>query len=108
MIQLCDRSSWQGLGNAWGGLGEQAIVKDFQLFPLADNVSLQQGALVEPCAVTRAAVNRGGVREGDIVLVTGGGPIGQLAAMNARAAGAREVCLSEPVRPRAARSPLGT
>src|SRR5206468_585741 len=71
--------------------------KGFQLFPLADNVTLEQGALVEPCAVTRAAVSRGGVREGDVVLVTGGGPIGQLAAMNARAAGAREVYLSEPV-----------
>ena len=97
MVQLCNQASWLGLGGAWGGLAQRAVVKQYQCFLLPESVSFEQGALVEPAAVTRQGVSRGGVQPGDVVLVTGGGPIGQLAALNARAAGAREVYLSEVV-----------
>ncbi|SRR5579884_2691739 len=97
MVQLCPNASWVGLGAASGGLAGWALLKEYQLFPLPEQVSLLQGALVEPTSVTMHAVTRGGVQPGDVVLVTGGGPIGQLAALNARAAGAREVYLAEVV-----------
>ncbi len=96
-IQLCPTARWIGLGADGGGLSTRVRLKAFQLYPLPDHVTFEQGALVEPAAVTLQAVTRGGVQEGDVVLVTGGGPIGQLAAMNARAAGARAVYLSEVV-----------
>ena len=50
----------------------------------------EQGALIEPTAVAAYGVERAGVGPGDRVLVTGAGPIGALAALCARAAGASD------------------
>src|SRR5262249_25262579 len=55
-----------------------------------------QGALIEPAAVAAYGVERAGVAPGDRVLVTGAGPIGALAALCARSAGASTVYVSEP------------
>jgi (R,R)-butanediol dehydrogenase/meso-butanediol dehydrogenase/diacetyl reductase len=63
---------------------------------LPDEVSDEQGALIEPTAVAAYGVSRGDVRPGDSVLVTGAGPIGALAVLCAIAAGAGAVYLSEP------------
>jgi (R,R)-butanediol dehydrogenase/meso-butanediol dehydrogenase/diacetyl reductase len=52
--------------------------------------------MVEPTAVALHAVRSAPVRVGDAVLVTGGGPIGQLVALTAVAAGAGAIYLSEP------------
>jgi (R,R)-butanediol dehydrogenase/meso-butanediol dehydrogenase/diacetyl reductase len=93
---LCVRMGCVGLSWAWGGLGELAVVDEYQVAVLPDDLSYQQGALIEPAAVAEYGVQRGGVRPGDSVLVTGGGPIGALAVLAARAAGAGAVYLSEP------------
>lgn len=53
------------------------------------------GALVEPLAVGFHAARIGGVRSAERVLVIGGGPIGQAAALAARRLGADEVSVSE-------------
>ncbi len=93
---LCTRMGCVGLSWDWGGLGERAVVLDYQVAVLPDELSYQQGALIEPAAVAEYGVQRGGVRPGDTVLVTGGGPIGALAVLAAQAAGAGAVYLSEP------------
>jgi (R,R)-butanediol dehydrogenase/meso-butanediol dehydrogenase/diacetyl reductase len=67
-------------------------------------VSYRQGALIEPTAVAAYGVERAGVAPGDAVLVTGAGPIGALAALCARAAGASTVYISEPNPARRARA----
>jgi (R,R)-butanediol dehydrogenase/meso-butanediol dehydrogenase/diacetyl reductase len=46
--------------------------------------------------VAAYGVERAGITGGDVVLVTGAGPIGILSAMYARAAGASTVIISEP------------
>jgi threonine dehydrogenase-like Zn-dependent dehydrogenase len=63
---------------------------------LAPGVPVEYGALVEPLAVGYHAVRRGNVAAGDAILVIGGGPIGQAAALGARRAGAGAVGVSEP------------
>jgi (R,R)-butanediol dehydrogenase / meso-butanediol dehydrogenase / diacetyl reductase len=57
---------------------------------------------VEPAAVAAYGVERAGVTGGDVVLVTGAGPIGILSAMYASAAGASAVIISEPNKNRSA------
>ena len=80
------------------------IVDEFQIVPLPDGVSYEQGALIEPAAVAAYGVERANVAPGDRVLVTGAGPIGALAILCARAAGAAEVYVSEPNAARRARA----
>jgi (R,R)-butanediol dehydrogenase/meso-butanediol dehydrogenase/diacetyl reductase len=93
---LCATMACVGLSHPWGGMGELATVADYQIVPLPDGVSYHQGALIEPTAVAAYGVERAGVAPGDRVLVTGAGPIGALAALCARAAGASAVYISEP------------
>ena len=99
---LCETMACTGLSDAWGGLGERAVVREYQVAVLPDELTDEQGALVEPAAVAEYGVRRGGVGAGDTVLVAGAGPIGALAVLAAQAAGAGEVYLSEPNRERAA------
>jgi Threonine dehydrogenase and related Zn-dependent dehydrogenases len=61
------------------------------LHRLPDNLSLEQGALIEPIAVACHDVRLGEVKSGEFVVVLGGGPIGVLVACVARNEGARVV-----------------
>ena len=107
---LCVKMGCVGLSWAWGGMSDAAVIMDYQVGAvLPDEVSYEQGALVEPTAVAEYGVARGGVRPGDSVLVTGAGPIGALVVLCAIAAGAGAVYLSEPNPRRAKRAGnLGT
>jgi threonine dehydrogenase-like Zn-dependent dehydrogenase len=58
-------------------------------------LSFEEGAMAEPLAVAVHAIRRSGMKVGDRVLVTGGGPIGILAAFAAKSAGARTLVVSE-------------
>src|SRR5690242_20729213 len=101
---LCATMACVGLSHAWGGMSELATVAEYQIVPLPEGVSYEQGALIEPTAVAAYGVERAGVAPGDRVLVTGAGPIGALAALCARAAGASSVYISEPNPARRARA----
>lgn len=99
---LCERMACVGLSWDWGGLASLAVVEEYQAWTLPDELTYDQGALVEPGAVAAYGVACGGVAAGDAVLVTGAGPIGALSVLAAQAAGAGRVFLSEP-NPRRAR-----
>jgi len=101
---LCDTMGCVGLSWAWGGMGERAVVLDYQVATLPDELSYEQGAVVEPAAVAQYAVDAAPVRPGDVVLVTGAGPIGALTVLCATAAGAAAVYVSEPNPRRAQRA----
>jgi (R,R)-butanediol dehydrogenase/meso-butanediol dehydrogenase/diacetyl reductase len=81
-------------------------VPDYCAVLLPDEVSYEQGALLEPTAVAAYAVERGKVQGGESVLVAGAGPIGLLAALYAMAIGAGAVYITEtnPKRVELARS----
>jgi len=98
---LCEVMGCLGLSSPWGGMADLAVVKDYQVSLLPDNVTYEQGALIEPTAVAAYGVECGGVRPGDAVLITGAGPIGALAVLAATAAGASRVFVSEPNKQRA-------
>src|SRR5436309_2889747 len=101
---LCATMGCVGLSHAWGGMAELATVAEYQVVRLPETVDYRQGALLEPTAVAAYGVERGGVGPGDQVLVTGAGPIGALAALCARSAGASNVYVSEPNPARRARA----
>jgi L-iditol 2-dehydrogenase len=71
-----------------------AIHEDYA-FALPDSLSDDAGALLEPLSVGIWACRKGGVGLGDRVLVTGAGPIGNLAMQVARAAGATTIAVAD-------------
>lgn len=99
---LCRLFACTGLSAETGGLGQFAVLKEYQVSKLPDSLSDIAGAVIEPGAVAAYGVDRVGVRGGDAVLVTGAGPIGALSALYANAIGAGLVVISEPNPERAA------
>lgn len=91
---ICQRLDFVGIDSP-GALQEQWTVPASLVVPLPEGVSLQHAALVEPLAVAVHDVRRSRLTAGETAVVIGGGPIGQLIAVVARAAGA-EVVLAEP------------
>ncbi|WP_034991862.1 2,3-butanediol dehydrogenase [Beijerinckia mobilis] len=84
-----------GLSWAWGGMGQKAVLHDYNVVKIPDAMSDEEAALVEPSAVGVYSCDRGGVKAGDSVLVTGAGPIGLLTLLAARAAGASQLFISD-------------
>ncbi len=66
------------------------------VFKVPDGMSYEAAALAEPLACCINGQRNAGVRLGDSVVVLGAGPIGLMHAALARAAGARQVIVSEP------------
>ena len=57
-----------GLSWAWGGMSELAVINDYNANLIPDNVTDEQGALVEPTAVALYGVDRSKVTGGSTVL----------------------------------------
>jgi L-idonate 5-dehydrogenase len=80
-----------------GAFAEFVTVRADQCHVLPPGMDDSIGAMIEPLAVALHAVKRAGNISGRRVLVAGGGPIGLLVAMTARAFGAAPVVLSDIV-----------
>jgi L-iditol 2-dehydrogenase len=78
-----------------GALLEQLTIDARNLFPIPDEMSYEEGALLEPLSVGIWGCERAGLQAGDDVLVTGAGPVGLLAAAAARALGAGKVTVTD-------------
>ena len=61
---------------------------------LPDNVSFEEGALLEPLSVGVHACQRAGVKVGSKVLICGAGPIGLVCLLTAKAFGATKVMIT--------------
>ena len=83
--------------------GTDGALRDYVAWPaeyvhqLPASVSLREGALCEPASVGLHAVRRAEVDPGDSAAVVGGGPIGLISMMVARAAGAAELSIVDIV-----------
>lgn len=85
---ICDVLRVQGF-QAPGCAQELFLTREERIVPLPASFTFEQGALVEPAAVGVHAVFRAGALAGVNAAVLGAGPIGNLVAQAARAAGAR-------------------
>lgn len=75
-----------------GGMAKYICYPEKLLHRMPEGMSFDQGAVVEPTAnAVTDVIERARITAGDFAVVIGPGPIGLLAAMVARAAGAREV-----------------
>ena len=78
-----------------GGLAPKLSVRSDMVYKLPDNMSFEEGAMVEPVAVGLHAVHLAKIEIGAKVLVIGGGIIGLVSSMFAKKAGASLVVVSE-------------
>lgn len=95
LFHLSDQIALAGLSWKWGGMSEYATVNEYNVVPIPASMSDEEAALVEPTAVAVYSTDRGGVKSGSSVLVTGAGPIGMLTLLAAKAAGATTLFLSD-------------
>ncbi|MES1937767.1 2,3-butanediol dehydrogenase [Salinisphaera hydrothermalis] len=95
LFHLSSQLTLVGLGWHSGGMAEGALVNDYNVQVVPEALTDRQAALIEPTAVAVYSCDRGGVSAGNSVLVTGAGPIGILALMAARAAGATQLFISD-------------
>lgn len=66
-------------------------------FKLPENVSLEEGAMIEPMSTGIYAARMAPIVTGDTVVITGAGPIGLMNLLTAKATGAAQVIISDPV-----------
>jgi D-xylulose reductase len=78
-----------------GCLCESVVHPEQFTYRLPENVSLEEGAMVEPLAIGMQAASRAGIKPGDIALVTGCGTIGIVTALAALAGGCSKVIISD-------------
>lgn len=78
-----------------GGFRQQLVCEESQAVPLPPAMPLETAAFAEPLAVCLHAARQAGPLLGRRVLVTGTGPIGALAILVARHAGAREIVATD-------------
>ena len=90
---ICHKLKFLGIDTP-GAMQSYWTVPAYTLHKLPDNLSLKHGALIEPLAVACHDVRLAEVKQGDKVVVIGGGPIGMLVALVAKNAGA-DVIISE-------------
>ncbi|MFF4253781.1 zinc-binding dehydrogenase [Streptomyces sp. NPDC001663] len=84
---ICQHLDFIGIDSP-GAMQQRWTVPASTLIRLPGSLALDRAALVEPTAVAVHDVGRADVRAGERVVVVGGGPVGILIALVARAAGA--------------------
>ena len=83
-----------------GGFAELTVARASELFALPATMRAADHPLVEPFAVARRGLRRGGLVAGEDVIVLGGGPIGLAVTHWARALGADRIVVSDPLQQR--------
>ncbi|MCM3691199.1 zinc-dependent alcohol dehydrogenase [Neobacillus niacini] len=88
---ICNQGKVRGM-HFDGFFAEYAAVKIQHLHKIPDHLTFEQACLVEPTSILcRSLLLRGDINEGELVLVTGPGPIGLIAAQVVRAIGAEAI-----------------
>lgn len=88
---LSPQLGFHGLSGGGGGFSEFTVMGEHMVHVLPDDLSFEQGALVEPAAVGLHAVRQSSLKAGDSAAVFGAGPIGLMTIEALKAAGAAQI-----------------
>jgi L-idonate 5-dehydrogenase len=96
---LCQSVFFMGSASKYphmqGGFRERVVVEASQCFKITSDIAFTEIAFAEPLAVCLHAAHRAGNLMDKSVLVTGGGPIGQLLILVARHGGASHTAITD-------------
>jgi (R,R)-butanediol dehydrogenase/meso-butanediol dehydrogenase/diacetyl reductase len=93
-IGLCEKL-YKRATTIQGAFATYAKANRIQLYKLPDNLTSEEGTIVEPTACALHAIKISGLKIGDVITVLGLGPIGQLVARLAKIAGAEAIYATE-------------
>ena len=79
------------------GFSPEIVWHEDQVYKLPDEVSLKKGCLLEPMSIIVRMLDKANMKVGQRVLVSGGGPIGQMACQAFKMFGATKLTMSEPI-----------
>lgn len=91
---LCEKLKVMGFQTT-GVASEYFCMAAEKVTPLPDEMTMEEGAMIEPLAVAVHAVQRAGDVRGKDICVLGTGPIGILTAQAAKGMGARKVMITD-------------
>jgi D-xylulose reductase len=74
-----------------GTLARYYVLPEDYCYKLPSNMSMEEGALIEPTAVAVHITRQAGIKPGDSVVVFGAGPVGLLCCAVAKAYGAKKI-----------------
>ncbi|NJN84564.1 MAG: alcohol dehydrogenase catalytic domain-containing protein, partial [Caldilineaceae bacterium] len=95
-VTLCDKLAALGLMGD-GGLADYCVVPTHMCIRLPNGLSYDHAAMAEPLSVAVRAVRKGRLTAGESVAIFGGGTIGLFCLQAARAAGAGDIFVIEPL-----------
>jgi (R,R)-butanediol dehydrogenase/meso-butanediol dehydrogenase/diacetyl reductase len=95
LVRKCTAAQMIGVERQ-GAFAEQLTIPAHNALAIPAGFSADLGALVEPLAVARHAVERAGAVKGQHTLVLGAGPVGLAVALWLRHEGAASVTVSDP------------
>ena len=100
-LNLCLEMKFSGHGTTEGALRSHLVWPERCLVPLPDNVTDEQGSLLEPLGIALHAIDLGDVQTNSAVAVLGCGPVGLLLIAALRARGISPIAI-EPLEHRLA------
>ena len=103
----CGLLAFHGYNRGSGGLAQFSVVKRSMAHKLPQGMSGQQGALIEPMAISYRTAERCGAEAGQTVVIHGGGPIGVGIYFTLNRRGVRVIMVDPSAQRRAALTKLG-
>jgi 2-desacetyl-2-hydroxyethyl bacteriochlorophyllide A dehydrogenase len=94
-VHLCENLNAIGVDRD-GGFAQYCAVPERQAYKISEDIDPIVGALAEPLACALHGIDRVNIKEGEKVLIIGGGALGLILTQLALSAGASEVFVSEP------------
>ena len=94
---LCPQVRFCGTPPIDGVFADYTVMPAENCFPLPEEMGAVEGAMLEPLGIAIHSVDLGHLKVGQTVAVFGAGPIGLLIAAAAKASGASEIYMTEPL-----------
>ena len=94
-IHYCEEVAVLGVVKRDGAFAEEVVLDDAMVQVLPEDLSFEQGAMIEPVVIAERTVRRGKVQKGDAVAILGAGNIGLLLIQVARIAGASRIMVTD-------------
>lgn len=103
-LNLCLNGTFLGARGFPGAMREYITVNENQIVKLSDNITFDEGALLEPLGVAFHAINRSMLKYGETVAILGAGPIGLSLLNIVKAMGSQQIIVIDPLEYRLAKA----